>query len=83
MSDCFFLQKLTYKAYIATNCNNEIKKLSLNSIVEYFMIHAFLEATFLEATPGWNWQKIKQKLRNTLKLNLKLFAFFIQDIIQK
>ena len=30
MSDCFFLQKLTYKAYIATNCNNDIKKLSLN-----------------------------------------------------
>ena len=52
MSDCFFLQKLTYKAYIATNCNNEIKKLSLNSIIGYFMIHAFLEATFLEATPG-------------------------------
>ena len=29
----------------------------------------FLQATLLEATPGWNWQKIKQKLSNTLRLN--------------
>ena len=29
----------------------------------------FLLATLLKATPGWNWQKIKQIISNTLKLN--------------
>ena len=33
---------------------------------------------------GWNWQKIKQMLSNTLRLNyLKIFTFFIHVIIQK
>ena len=41
ISVCFSLQKRTYKAFqgIATNCNNEINKLSLNIIiVRYFTI---------------------------------------------
>ena len=29
----------------------------------------FLKATLLQATPGWNWQKIKQMLSNTPRLN--------------
>ena len=30
----------------------------------------YKHATLLQATPGWNWQKIKQILSNTLRLNL-------------
>ena len=38
----------------------------------------FLSATFLWATPGWNWQKIRQMLSNTLRLKfgcLKIIHF--------
>ena len=37
-------------------------------------IHAFfISNTFISGTPGWNWQKIKQMLSNTLSLN---FCYF-------
>ena len=40
-------------------------------------LHAFfIYATLLKATPGWNWQKIKQILSNTMRINfcyLKIF----------
>ena len=29
----------------------------------------FLQATLLQATPGWNWQKFSQMLSNSLRLN--------------
>ena len=35
----------------------------------YWHMHVFLKATLLQATPGWNWQKIKQMLSNTPRLN--------------
>ena len=42
-------------------------------------IHAFLKSnTFISNTSCWNWQKIKQKLSNTLRLNfcyLKIMRF--------
>ena len=48
-------------------------------------LHAFKQ-NYHKATPGWNWWKIRQKLRNSCGwtfVNLKLFAFFIHFIIQK
>ena len=42
-------------------------------------VHAFLKSnTFISNTSCWNWQKIKQKLSNTLRLNfcyLKIMHF--------
>ena len=41
-------------------------------------LHFSSISNFLSATPGWNWQKIKQKLSNTLRLKfcyLKIIPF--------
>ena len=50
-----------------------------DKIHDVFPIHAFcISNTFISNAPGWNWQKIKQKLSNTLWLNfcyLKIIYF--------
>ena len=44
-------------------------------------LHSFLQATLLKATPDWNWQKINQKLINTLRLKFIHILHYV--IIQK
>ena len=47
----------------------------LDEIYDYvnlqWYIKFFVWETLLQATAGWNWQKIKQKLSSTKKLNLR------------
>ena len=39
------------------------------AFLQYASLQAFLQATLLQAAPGWKGQKIKQMVSNTLRLN--------------
>ena len=47
--------------------------------IKCWFTHFFISNTF---TPGWNWQKIKQKLRNTVRLILcYIFEYYLHSKI--